>query len=118
MNEHEMNQDHFGDHSAPGMNQTFCPCPFCGGTELDINQWSLDEGEVDAVECRQCYAGAPVAAWQRRPDPWRYAPDLPGIGQRVLLTYRSAGGESPPICMRYQGDPEGTWPTVRWMPIP
>ena len=28
------------------------PCPFCGGTELLVGLWSVDEGEVDAIEDR------------------------------------------------------------------
>lgn len=42
------------------------PCPFCGGTDLDVCEWELDEGETFAIECTHCYAGAPVLAWQRR----------------------------------------------------
>ncbi len=41
-------------------------CPFCGGTDLTPGYWSLDDGEVDSVECDNCYAGAPVEAWNKR----------------------------------------------------
>ena len=30
------------------------PCPFCGGTDLSKNFWSLNGGEVDAVFCGDC----------------------------------------------------------------
>lgn len=42
------------------------PCPFCGGTNLLSGYWSLDDEEVDAVECGDCYAGAPITAWNKR----------------------------------------------------
>ena len=41
-------------------------CPFCGSTDLSKSIWSLNGGEVDAVECNQCYAGAPAEAWIKR----------------------------------------------------
>jgi hypothetical protein len=44
----------------------YLPCPLCGSTKLSENLWSLDDGEVDAVECGDCFAGAPVTAWQNR----------------------------------------------------
>lgn len=43
------------------------PCPFCGGTQLIAGHWYLDdEGEVDAVECDNCKAGAPATVWLQR----------------------------------------------------
>jgi len=42
------------------------PCPFCGSTDLSKNLWSLNGGEVDAVECNGCYAGAPKESWIKR----------------------------------------------------
>ncbi len=42
------------------------PCPFCGSTYLIKGLWSLGGGEVDAVECNSCFAGAPVDAWIKR----------------------------------------------------
>ena len=42
------------------------PCPFCGATDLSKNHWSLNGGEVDAVECNRCCAGAPAEAWLER----------------------------------------------------
>ena len=43
------------------------PCPFCGSSDLSEGMWCLDDtGEVDAVECADCYAGAPIACWQKR----------------------------------------------------
>ena len=43
------------------------PCPFCGCTELTDNQWYFEEsGEVPAVECSKCFAGAPLKAWNKR----------------------------------------------------
>ena len=45
------------------------PCPFCGSTSLSTNLWSLDGGEVDAIECLQCYAGAPLSTWNAARKP-------------------------------------------------
>lgn len=42
------------------------PCPFCGSAELSGGLWDLEEGEVYAIECDICFAGAPAAAWQKR----------------------------------------------------
>ena len=42
------------------------PCPFCGATDLSENLWSLNGGEVDAIECNGCQAGAPAHSWLRR----------------------------------------------------
>ena len=44
-------------------------CPFCGSYHLREVGWQLpDENglpeEVDALECQQCYAGAPLSAWE------------------------------------------------------
>lgn len=44
----------------------FKPCPFCGSTNLTINQWSIDDGEIDAVECLDCYGSAPANTWNQR----------------------------------------------------
>lgn len=45
----------------------FLSCPFCGSTELLGGSWYLDdEGEVDAVECSKCFAGAPAKTWNNR----------------------------------------------------
>ena len=44
-------------------------CPFCGSINLSTGLWSLDSGEVDALECLDCYAGAPLDAWDRRAQP-------------------------------------------------
>ena len=46
------------------------PCPFCGSLELSTNLWSLEDGEVDAIECDICYAGAPVKSWIDRAVKW------------------------------------------------
>ena len=42
------------------------PCPFCGGTDLIENLWSLDGGEVDALECSSCNGAAPLKSWNQR----------------------------------------------------
>lgn len=102
------------------------PCPFCGGTEFDSNTWLMDDEdspftEVDAVECRGCKAGAPLDVWNTRPDPWRYPPEMPREGQRILHTYQGDNGsESSPITGVYYAE---TWkehcrPIVRWMAVP
>ena len=41
-------------------------CPFCGSHDLSEGLWSLDDGEVDSIECNQCYAGAPKEVWNAR----------------------------------------------------
>jgi len=48
------------------------PCPHCGSTNLTPNQWSLNDGEEDAMECANCYAGAPLRVWNHRGEiPWQ-----------------------------------------------
>lgn len=42
------------------------PCPFCGGRDLVSNEWELDAGYVDAIECNDCYAAAPESVWNNR----------------------------------------------------
>jgi Zn ribbon nucleic-acid-binding protein len=42
------------------------PCPVCNGTDLSVNLWSMDKGEVEALECNTCTAGAPRVAWNAR----------------------------------------------------
>ena len=44
----------------------FKPCPFCGSDDLAENDWCLDDGEVDAIECRNCLAGAIKEVWNER----------------------------------------------------
>ena len=41
-------------------------CPFCGSTDLTVNDWILAEEEVYAIECKRCLAGAPAAVWSHR----------------------------------------------------
>jgi len=41
-------------------------CPFCGSHDLSLGLWSLDEGEVDSIECNKCYAAAPKSVWNDR----------------------------------------------------
>lgn len=101
--------------------RTNLPCPFCGATNLLDGSWYLDDdGEHEALECADCFAGAPVKSWNRRPDPWRYPPEMPLAGTRILMTYRREDGtESMPICHTVC-DPEtvAVLPIARWMPIP
>lgn len=40
-------------------------CPFCGGGDLRPVMWDGPDGEVDAAECNNCLAGAPLEAWKR-----------------------------------------------------
>ena len=39
------------------------PCPFCGGTDLLVGLWSVDEGEIDSLECKNCHGSAPTDVW-------------------------------------------------------
>ena len=48
--------------------QQALPCPFCGSTDLTSNLWALEESEVGAIECNNCYAGAPFTTWNTRAD--------------------------------------------------
>ena len=48
---------------------SYLPCPICHSTNLSDSTWSLDHGEVDAVECNECYCGAPLTSWQIRASP-------------------------------------------------
>lgn len=41
-------------------------CPFCGSDDLAKTSWYLDKGEVDAIECSDCYGSAPLPAWNTR----------------------------------------------------
>ena len=41
-------------------------CPLCKSHNLIKNLWSLNDGEVDAVECNDCHAGAPAESWVKR----------------------------------------------------
>lgn len=108
------------------------PCPFCGSTDLVTGSWCIDDdeahelvspgdaGEVPSVECNRCLGSAPAENWNRRPDPWRYPPDLPADGQRILYTYQAPAGESKPITGVYTAEHQNTYchPMVRWMPVP
>ena len=42
------------------------PCPLCKSTNLVPGFWTLDKGEVDSVECCDCYCGAPAESWVKR----------------------------------------------------
>lgn len=54
------------DKNTPETSDKNKPCPFCGSTDLATGYWSLDGGEVDSLECNNCYAGAPVSTWNQR----------------------------------------------------
>jgi len=51
--------------SQPDLSALPC-CPFCGSHDLINGLWSLDTGEVNAVECIKCFAGAPLKTWGQR----------------------------------------------------
>jgi len=70
------------------------PCPFCGSTDLSIGDWYLDAGEVNSIECNQCFAGAPEREWNERTNnEWIYGNEsMPDPGQRVVLIYQRADG--------------------------
>lgn len=55
-----------------------------------------------------------------RITPWRYPPEMPPEGARVLFTYRTDDGESDPIVGVYNKGYYETYcqPLVRWMAIP
>lgn len=43
------------------------PCPFCGGHDLDLEDWIDDErGEFNAVYCVGCGGAAPFDIWNQR----------------------------------------------------
>lgn len=45
------------------------PCPFCGGTDLGIEDWYDDRlGEFEAVFCKGCLGSAPFDEWNNRPE--------------------------------------------------
>lgn len=63
-------------------------CPVCGGGNLAKNLWSLDGGEVEALECDDCHAGAPLESWNKRANPWiDYEQQQPEDGQKILYWY-------------------------------
>ncbi|MDH5394516.1 MAG: hypothetical protein OEY11_15130 [Gammaproteobacteria bacterium] len=41
------------------------PCRYCHSTDLSDNTWNIHDKEVDAIECNQCYAGAPKTTWNK-----------------------------------------------------
>ena len=41
-------------------------CPFCGSSDLVDGSWYVDDWEVDAIECENCKAGAPLTVWSGR----------------------------------------------------
>ena len=107
-------------------------CPFCGSTDLITGSWCIDDdeahelvkagdlGEVPSIECNRCLGSAPAEIWNKLPDPWRYPPDMPPEGSRVLFTYRTDDGESDPIVGVYNKGYYETYchPMVRWTAIP
>lgn len=42
------------------------PCPFCGGDDLTTTEWWDDDGEFEAVACKNCKAEAPASTWNTR----------------------------------------------------
>ena len=98
------------------------PCPFCHSLDSRRVDESFyrdddDHGDHVIVECNNCRATAPTQVWNR--DPWRYPPDMPEEGQRVLHTYKADGNESRPVVSTYtKASQERLHPIVRWMPIP
>lgn len=107
------------------------PCPGCGSENITSNEWSVDEdhaaqfgadefSEIWAFECSDCLFAAPIQSWQTRPSLWRYPPDLPDDGQRIVMTYRNDDDtESPPVISTWREAMIEHWrPLVRWMPIP
>lgn len=45
------------------------PCPFCGGIDLEPNEWHLDDETVPAWECSTCQGSAPAKTWNWRRTP-------------------------------------------------
>lgn len=115
------------------------PCPFCGCDQLLDGSWYIDDGEVAAWKCSQCFAGAPKLAWNTRHAPtpaWHYPthnldlPNLPQPGETVVAYYREywrdGGGVCGPIIITpvdKDGPPTVAGksiyqPIVRWCRIP
>lgn len=108
------------------------PCPFCGGTDLITGSWCIDDdeahelvkpgdlGEIPSIECNRCLGSAPREIWDRRASPWRYPPDMPPEGKRILYTYEEDRGESAPIVGVYNKVYYEAYcrQIVRWMAIP
>ena len=108
------------------------PCPFCGSTDLITGSWCIDDdeahelvkpgdlGEIPSIECNRCLGSAPSEIWDRRASPWRYQPDMPEDGQRIVHTYlHPAAWESEPIISVYDANyRRHGFPIVRWMAIP
>ena len=44
------------------------PCPFCGSSNLTIDQCWVDRGdeEISLIECVDCYGSAPRKIWNNR----------------------------------------------------
>lgn len=107
------------------------PCPICGGENIASNEWTVDDdnakkfdadefSEIWAFECMDCLCAAPIKTWNTRPDPWKRPPEMPGDGQRVIMTYMNEDGEeSMPITHIFHTSPKFEIRNiVRWMVIP
>lgn len=66
-------------------------CPFCQSNDLMACTWQLDEGETKALECANCYAGAPLSAWQKlnghTPKPAAYPDPTQGASKSFVKTF-------------------------------
>ena len=92
------------------------PCPFCGSA----NAW-VSKTTGAYVFCSSCEtdgppSSGPAEAWNRRASHWRYPPDLPEDGQRVLAHY---GMEEIEFVVVDSWDAEfDAHELIAWMPVP
>lgn len=86
---------------------------------------SGDENSLQATQAllrdwEEAYAACGIYDERPAPAGWRFPPDMPADGQRILHTYlHPAAGESGPITSVYGPNyRRHCFPVVRWVPVP
>ena len=64
------------------------PCRYCEHFNSAPNTWWLESGEVDAIECANCYAGATKDVWNQ---PILYRGFIIRIGVTLPLMFEEVG---------------------------
>lgn len=86
-------------------------------TQELLNDWeeaykAAGLSEEDHFQLERAAAG--------RTTPWRYPPDMPAEGQKILHTYEHPECEMGPVVSTYNAATQqaNCWPIVRWMAVP
>lgn len=105
------------------------PCPLCGSNNLSLGFWCLDDEDVEALECNQCHAGAPIETWQRRDRGWINIERPPKPHHDVIVLVTAKDGAPPWKDLGSYNAAAGQWElsghtdsrTIRflmWHPLP